>query len=195
MGKHHLRPGEHLEQQLQGMQVLRALEQPAPARGNATACLLPLQELQGALEVTVDLGLVLAIEPGGIAGDVDVGVHGAEERVLHQHELLVGLLGVQWVNGQQLREELDHRRYFGTRQADALQRLFQGFPAQGRRVAGFPPLRLAELRVHRQGALQQRGTSTRQADDHQRVVDLNLENLREAPTVVFDHQAIDQLRQ
>ncbi|MCY1375926.1 hypothetical protein D9M69_633780 [compost metagenome] len=77
MGEHHLRTGEHFEQQLQGMQVLRALEQPAPAGGDATTCLLPLQELQGALEVTVDLGLVLTVEPGGVAGDVDVGVHGA----------------------------------------------------------------------------------------------------------------------
>ncbi|MCY1178154.1 hypothetical protein D9M73_184930 [compost metagenome] len=115
--------------------------------------------------------------------------------MFHQHELFIGLLGVQRVDGQQLREELDHSRDFVPCPGDTLEWLLQCFTGQGCGVTGFPPQRLAELRVHRQGALQQRGAGAWQADDHQWVVDFQLEDLWVTPTVILDDQTVDQLRQ
>ncbi|MCY1429443.1 hypothetical protein D9M71_453600 [compost metagenome] len=139
VGEDDLGTGEGLEQQFQGVQVLRALEQPASASRHAALLLLPLEELQHFFQVGVDLALVLAVEPSGVGGHVDVGVHGAQEGMLHEHELFVGLQGVERVDGEDLRHVLEHGRDFAPGALDTHARLLKCLPGQRRRVACFPP--------------------------------------------------------
>ncbi|MNG29437.1 hypothetical protein D3C84_1148630 [compost metagenome] len=61
MGQDHLGLGEQLQQQVQGVQVLGSLEQPALASRFAALGFLPLQELQHLLQLGVDRPLVLLV--------------------------------------------------------------------------------------------------------------------------------------
>ena len=72
MGLDQPRIGKYLKEQVQEAQMMGRLQDPV-CRGLPALLLLPLQELQQPLQISVAGGLILLIEPGGELGHVYEG--------------------------------------------------------------------------------------------------------------------------
>ena len=179
---------------MQRVKVLRGFEQPALACRFTPLAFLPLQELQHFFQLGIHRPLILLIQPAGVAGHVDVGVHGAHERVFHEHELFVAEHGIERVNREDLRNDFGHQIDLGPGLGDTPGRHGQGFVWQWCRKTGFPPRSGVETRVNRQCALKHGGAGARQPHDGQRILYRYLGYFRITAQVVLHHQAVDQLR-
>ena len=113
--------------------------------------------------------------------------------MLHEHEFLIAQGGIHRVDGQDLRDGLNGLRHFGFGKLNAGCGVLRAFPQKGCWITSFPPGSGIKARVHSQRALQHGGAGARQADNDQRVVDLNLMDLREALEIVLHDESVDEL--
>ena len=153
--------------------------------------LLPLQELQHLLQVTVGGAQVLAREPGDIAWGVHERLgHPALEGVLAEHDLFIGSFGVPGVDRCQYRLVVQDPLHFLLRCGDARIIVLPVFVSgKWGGPARLPPKNRVDLGVAGEQPMQPSSSGASEARHHQRFTDLLIGDFGIAIEIVLGDQS------
>jgi len=192
VGEDDTRVGEDLEEDVKEAEVVRGLQHPA-LRAGAAPLLLPLEELQQALQVDVARPGSVVLEPERETRNIAEGLRGAaDEGVLEEHDVLVGGVGVHGMGGDQVGRGVEHHRdlRLGVDDAGVDLRIFA--VGEGRGVAGLVPQEREDARIARDRSVQHGGPGAPEADDGERAVDHLVQDFGMAADVVLGPQPVDE---
>ena len=173
--------GEGLEERVDVAEVARRLQDPALAHV-AALTLLPLEELELFLQVDVGGRPVLLRDPRAIGREIREGFgHVGEERVLEEHDLLVGGLRIPGMDRGLSRIGFQDRRDLCFRERNARIGLRPVYVEGRCGEADLPPIRGVIAGITRHDAVEHGRAGPHEAHDHDRGAELLPQDLRMTP--------------